>query len=540
MNHSSWASRLRLYQKFIPEAPHYTGGGGLFLFLLLIIGGVALAGGNGPDSVLAASIGGVQYDPISLTCDIPFSVEETLMFPTQTGVSFTAVPLENTKVYLEYGNEPGKYLRKTEIKSVNAGEAIKYEITALRPGTKYYYRVRCTNPGVTRFLPRTEHSFTTLRKANESFTFVYETDSHFYELWTGNTFGSGSGIQLETFNLSKQHILDENADFHIIGGDWAMTNADFMKGGTKDGITYAGGSTTTIDEALKRYVRTFSPEGFGTITPDLPVLPILGNHEGEQGFEPTILNASFGARQALFPSLPSSYNGDPEGRYYSFTSGSAKFIFIDVLRNTMVEPVTADDWTLGQVQLQWLQSQFDDAKNNRIPFVFVLAEHLDGGEKSYSVFNPTYYGRGGLLATLDNQPSGIFKGEQAQIQAMEETYTSTRGIVFFMNGHDHVAITPTEKPNMDGTGTNTYMVKGGRMGNVGGGWISDSAFKKEMDWDLSGTADYEESSIGTKKPGYFRINVNKSESVTFDYIVSDKDDPAIDGTVLFTKTIYSN
>ena len=40
-------------------------------------------------------------------CDIPFSVEETLMFPTLDGASLTMMPKDSTNIFIEYGVESG-------------------------------------------------------------------------------------------------------------------------------------------------------------------------------------------------------------------------------------------------------------------------------------------------------------------------------------------------------------------------------------------------------------------------------------------------
>jgi hypothetical protein len=76
-----------------------------------------------------------------------------------------------------------------------------------------------------------------------------------------------------------------------------------------------------------------------------------------------------------------------------------------------------------------------------------------------------------------------------------------------------------------------------KWGGIGFAWPSTFAFKKEM--DLDGTADYEQPDIGSTKSGYFRVVVDGANSVTFDYIQSDKNDPSKDGTVAFTKTVYA-
>lgn len=476
-------------------------------------------------------------------CEIPFRVEETLMYPTRESVSLTMTPLVSTKMYIEYGTQTQQYSKKTAPKQVMAGEAAHFLINGLGPGNKYYYRVRCQNENNLRYGARDEHSFHTLRKEGETVSFIYGTDAHIYHLWASQTWeqtGPGGGInKVAKFNASMTNILNEEADFHVIGGDWVMTKCDNCEGGTYEGVAYAEGSTNTAEEALKRYQQTFSTDLYGQITKDLPFVYVLGNHEGEAGFNDDLMAVNREARQNFFPPTPTTYHANAEESYYSFETGDALIVVVDVMRYTNVggeEPMTPEEWTLGPTQLEWLKKTMEKSTKK---WKFIFAEHLDGGEPAYSAGNNTWYGRGGLRATHNDHPSGVFKGEQSQIQTIMEKTTTPGGAAFFLSGHDHVAINATEKPTETGEGTRTFMVKGGRLGSAGNGWANDAAFKTEMDWDLSGKADYDESHQGTREVGYYRITVNQKSSVTLEYILSEPDDPATNGTTLFSKTVYA-
>ena len=233
----------------------------------------------------------------------------------------------------------------------------------------------------------------------------------------------------------------------------------------------------------------------------------------------------------LFVNPYAIYEGDPEGRYYAYETGDALIIVIDVMGNTTTYPLSADEWILQNSNSMWK---------------FIFVEHLDGGEQSPSDIptagqcpQPYHYGRGGLRATDDNKPTGVFKGEQAIIQTWMEQYNTSGGATFFLSGHDHVAIIPTEKPNPDGSGTDTYMVKGGQMGSTPAPWAESQIFKKEMDWDMDGIADYKSNTVGTEERGYFKITIHGKQSVRFVYIASDRSNPAINNTAILTKTIYA-
>ena len=533
-----WNQRLRLskiQEKSTQSKESLFGGRGIPIFIVFLV----ILGASTTPLADSSPINQATLSGNPPACTIPFLVEETLVFPTKESVSFTSIPAISTTIYLEYGPSPARLSKKTPTMSVNGGETAAFVMDGLSPGKKYYYRVRCTNPGNPRPGTKETHSFSTLAREGESFTFLYGTDSHYYELWGNETFGSAGG--LDTFHLSLDHMFEdiaqEGALFHIIGGDWAQTSCGGCKGGTLDGETYPPGSVQNEATAKQRYIQTLDATAYGRVTKDMPLVYVLGNHEGEAGFDQEEMAHSLAGRKSVLPDAPASYASNAEDSYYYFDSGDARFIILDVMRYTPIVPQSANDWTLGTIQLEWLERIL---QSNEKKWVFIFAEHLDGGEKAYGVGgNQSWYGRGGLRATDTDLPTGVFKGEQSIIQALQETHLSPGGASFFLSGHDHVAIIPTEKPNDQGEGTRTYHVKGGRMGGVGFGWTTDAAFKKEMDWDLDTITDYEDLETGTKKPGYYRITVNGKESVVFEYIQSDKNDPTLDGTVAFTKIVYA-
>jgi len=478
---------------------------------------------------------------------VAFMVAETLSLPTARGVSLAVMPAEDAWLALEYGPRGGRLHRRTPPRLVAAGQSARFRIDDLLPDREYGYRLLVAAAGDRGPLrPRAEHSFRTLRTPGATFSFAYATDSHLFETWAWATFvGTQAYVDgLAHFRNLMSTMAHDDLDFLVIGGDFAQTLCNNCPGGSDGGLTYSGGTTTSFADALARYVRIFATDLYGRVAHSLPVLTVIGNHDGEAGLQanPAVEAASLTARLATLPNPHPVYGGNPEGSYYAFETGDALVVVLDVMRYTLTKPQTADDWTLGAEQLAWLADTL--AASDRT-WTFVFAEHLDGGEDTPGVLGAGYYyGRGGLRATNDNLPSGTFKGEQSVVQALLEQHVETDrvagGAAFFLSGHDHVAIGPLEKPRPDGSGTNTYYVTGGRAGYRAPSWALDPQFKLESDWDLDGTADYETDVAGSKKPGFFRITVRGRQSVTFDYVRSHLFNPELDGSALYSRTITAD
>ena len=104
-----------------------------------------------------------------------------------------------------------------------------------------------------------------------------------------------------------------------------------------------------------RYDVALSPALFGRLTRQLPFFYVLGNHDGEarygdsEGsyghFEDTRA-LSRGARLRHLPDPTSVYPGSENGDlYFSFVSGDARFIILDVMAGPLDYPKVPEDWT---------------------------------------------------------------------------------------------------------------------------------------------------------------------------------------------------
>jgi hypothetical protein len=215
---------------------------------------------------------------------------------------------------------------------------------------------------------------------------------------------------------------------------------------------------------------------------------------------------------------------DNRDAYFTFTSGAARFVILDVMAGTPAIPLTADDWTLGAAQLAWLEAVL---KHNDSPWTLVFIEHLVGGvaglEGRPFIFKhgpkgDYHYGRGGIRGTSDGTPEGTFLGEQARIQELMSLY----GVNLFFHAHDHVA-TVAEKREADGRGSGVYYAMAGQASgsSEGPGWVDNIWFEEAMDYDGNGEADYYSNFNGTRHPGFYRITIRGRERIDVHFMRSD-------------------
>jgi 3',5'-cyclic AMP phosphodiesterase CpdA len=127
--------------------------------------------------------------------------------------------------------------------------------------------------------------------------------------------------------------------------------------------------------------------------------------------------------------------GGSEGEdYYAFSWGDALFVMLNVqtytkpsnpkeLSSPGSDVVRVEDWTLGEVQMSWLE---ETLKNATERFRFLCMHHPAGGNGG----NPhdTLYGRGGARAWNC--------GEQLRIHELMKLH----GVQVFFYGHDHVFV----------------------------------------------------------------------------------------------------
>ncbi len=498
---------------------------------------LALAGTAAPTAAIAIA---ASAQPAAGQ-DVSFTIEETLTLPTTHSVVLTLVPFDDAELYVAYGATDGRWTTDTPTLSVDAGFPAEFLITGLKPGHEYAYRV-FVRPGgsAVEYVGRQTERFRTLRRAGEPVTFAYTADAHLYDLWAKATFGGSVGGYDHVRKSFENLAADDSLDFFVLAGDHASTHCHNCPGGMLEGVNYHQDYALVPEQGLLRYQKLLAPEHVGQVARRTPFFWVLGNHEGEtavtmNGCGHNELNAmvSRDARRTYLPDPYPFFGGNDRGTYYSFASGDARVVVLDVMGYSNALPVNANGWSLGTEQLAWLDKVLATSDEK---WTFVIAEHLVGGA-TVGLVQCYHYGRGGIRSTVANKLKETFLGEQALVQEIVARHVTPGGASFFMTGHDHVAMLPLEKPDLQGVGTGVYYVKAGSIGAAPGWWKNDAKFQKQMDWDFDGEADYFAEETGTDRRGYWRITVDGEERVVFDYVITSLWPNPVNASVLLSRTI---
>jgi len=186
--------------------------------------------------------------------------------------------------------------------------------------------------------------------------------------------------------------LDSNADTATFG--WTLANAL----ADKPDFLVDLGDTFMVDK--RREFRQSRPQffaqryWFGQIGHSTPLFMLLGNHDGERGYQAdgpeSMAVWSHELRTNLFPSpVPGGiYTGNTDEHplvgdmqnYYAWHWGDALHIVLDPFWYTTVRGRGdgGDNWarTLGRKQYDWLEATL---ANSKAKYVFVYIHHLVGG-----------------------------------------------------------------------------------------------------------------------------------------------------------------
>jgi hypothetical protein len=293
---------------------------------------------------------------------------ELLGRPTDHSVTVNVIPRAALEVGFEYGTDT-TYGDATPAETTEAGVPLKVVLDELQADTRYFYRMCYVVLATDDSLTGPTRTFHTHRPTGERYTFAVEADPHMVP---------GEGDTTDAFELTLANIAADTPDFLIDLGDNFMF--DKWKVVTDD----------TIRERMYSYRRWWD-----AVCHSIPLYIVLGNHEGEQGWDfdstptcrPVLLT---NARKLYYPNpLPDGfYSGDsiPEPfvdlreDYYSWEWGNALFVALDPYWHTMIKPNNSGnnwDWTLGRAQYDWLKATLE-ASDARFKFVFI--HHLVGGK----------------------------------------------------------------------------------------------------------------------------------------------------------------
>lgn len=371
--------------------------------LLAVIG---CGGGGGSASPDAGDPDGGAAGAVLLGAPVVFA-------PTTHGFGINAVLAQGSPSALRAQVRPrGQPTWGSALAPVTrAQDLAEWTIDGLSPGAGYEYRLSAQGPGVETQL--FQGAVTTQRPAGQPFTFALVTDTHI-----GADLSYTNQGNPQTLQAASAAIADVGPDFVVNLGDML----DFHE---------YGFNTPPPDSSITRAAYLNYRQTFGTTIANAAHFLAIGGWDSESGCNtPDEIERSRSQRLLYLPGpTPLTY---PEGGsqyqdYYAFTWGDALFVVLNVYTYTLTchllgeYPGSADDWTLGDDQLSWLQKTLAGSSAR---WKFLLIHHPAGGNAGDD--DDSAYGRGGGRAAQ--------VGQQATVHAMMRQY----GVQIFFYGHDHV------------------------------------------------------------------------------------------------------
>jgi len=352
-------------------------------------------------------------------CVFSQSFTEILGRPTPASVTLSILFDQDVEAYCEYGSKSGSYNQNTPTFNASKDVPVEVDMTGLIGNTSYFYRTRYRSKGSTSgFLSGPEHTFQTPRSAGNTFTFAIEADPHL-----------DSNSLPEAYSQTLQNILAGKPDFMFDLGDTFMSEKEPLKNQT----------TITARHLL------FRPY-FGSVCHSVPLFLILGNHEGEVGWElnGTANNLAVTAsntRKLYYPNpLPNSfYSGNTKEEpfvglrenYYAFEWGDALFVILDPYWYTLRKPDWG--WTLGPEQYNWFRKTLTESKKK---FKFVFCHNLVGGNGNDARGGTEFVDLFEMGGNNSNGSSGWNSFRWGWEKPIHQLMVENKVTVFF-HGHDH-------------------------------------------------------------------------------------------------------
>jgi hypothetical protein len=350
----------------------------------------------------------------------PEKPEEVLLCPPYLGcptpssvlLNFVAgeKPIECRIRFGESKRVAGREWQQSEDVSIEPLTVRPIRLEHLKSDTEYRYQLFARLKDQSEFRMLVENLFQTQRTTPSAFSFALFSDAHIYP-------GQEALGRYRILNDIASSILARRPDLSIMLGDNIQT------------FTSHGGPM--VEKRYGAILYAHLRHALGTLPSSVPLFNTIGNWEGENGWHPEQERSwARQARMAWIPTPdPKTYpeGGSEFGDYYGFRWGDALFLVLNVSGYTssdhaMRSPIgRADDWTLGEVQKQWLHKRLS---TSTAKWKFLFLHHPVGGKAGDDL--NSRYGRGGGRAA--------HTGEQALIHEWMKTY----GVQALFYGHDHV------------------------------------------------------------------------------------------------------
>lgn len=433
----------------------------------------------------------VAVTPLAASSSSEFPGNIVLGAPTGDSIRLKLYSADQSgSVIISYHAEGATGDQQTSAATLARASVLDLELTGLKPGTPYRYRVLLKPTSGSDIVSR-EYRFQTARAAGNTFTFTIQADSHLDE-----------NSDLDVYRRTLANVLADQADFHVDLGDTFMTEKH------AEPLTAVIAQPTSKATLDLRYV--YERANFGALTHSSPLFLVNGNHDAELGWllDGTLQNLAVWAAKARLEYFPipqpgKFYSGDsfvdPNAgnrvAWYAWNWGDALFIVLDPFWNTTRKAGT-DAWnfTLGDKQYQWLgETLAASSAKFKIVFIHNLVGGLDGAMRGGIEAAP-YYEWGGKNADGTNGFTQRRPGWALPIHDLLVKYKVTA--VF--HGHDHLYA----KQELDGIVYQTVPQPSARNSNSG------ATIAKDYHYD-SGTI--------LSSSGHLRITVTPT-SLTSRYI----------------------
>ena len=321
-------------------------------------------------------------------------------FTGSTAVEFSITSGSTGTGYIEYGTKAGSYTTRTATFTI--GKSILASVTGLKPGTKYYFRLRYLFSGKT-YLVASPISITT-PVAESTGIFAIQADPHMDE-------NSSEDVYTKTLDL----IATSGASFLMDLGDIFMVDKLTDKSEANIRARYV---------LMKNYYARLK---------GVPLKIVLGNHDGELGY------SSFNTKKYRAEYFPEQTK---EVSYFAISEANTLHIALDPFTYTTTNP-KADgwQWTLGKTQYDWLVSTLQNSKEEH---KFVYLHHLLVGDAQ---------SRGGTHIASFNEWGGKNMDGTEGFAQMRPGWSKPihqllkeNGVSIVFKGHDHLYV----KEEMDG------------------------------------------------------------------------------------------
>lgn len=331
----------------------------------------------------------------------------------------------DVEMRVQYGTTAGQYNHQTPWLSFPGGEPAEIVMDSCESNSTIFYRVKYRAPGTNNVMVRDEHSFRTAKPSQSTFTFVIQADPHMDEQ-------SDTAI----YERCLLNQLADNPDFIIDMGDVVMT--DKLKN-----------SDNVVTEDTIRWRSEFMRGYYEAISHSIPMYMVLGNHEGETGWNLdgtadnfAVWSTNLRKKYFINPQPDDFFTGDEAeydyvGKredYYAWHWGDALFLVLDPYWNTQIKPDSAHGWrwTLGETQYNWLKTTLE---MSQATFKFVFCHQLVGGDPD---------GRGGIeYSDLYEWGGHNLDGTDGFEENRPGWYAPIRDVLrenevtAFFHGHDH-------------------------------------------------------------------------------------------------------